>query len=129
MSPSKEVKKIRIHPDEFPMAEHLFREAVGEYLKAEDEYTILDDMSKDVLASIMTKYEKLNDGEKISETKLERLARVDPEWKTYKEGLYEARRNRGVAKARLMKAEKYWATLQSALAYKRDEMAYMRSGA
>ena len=114
-------KLLEVHPDEFPKAEYLYREAVGAFLEADDDYWILDDMSKDVLASVITEVEKAMEG-KVSEAKLERLARNHPEWKAHKDGLYAARRNRGQAKARFMKAEKYCAILQSAIAYKRDEM-------
>lgn len=122
----KKAKLLEIHPSEFPKAEYLFREAVAKHLETDDMYWRLEDMGKDVLANIMDRLDKLHD--KISETKLERLARTHEEWKTYKEGLYAARFERGKAKARFIQAERYWATLQSGLAYKRDEMHHMHGG-
>ena len=121
MCPSR---KIRIHPDEFPIAEHMFREAVADYLVADDEFWVLDKMEKDILDQIKDKIDK-EEPEKISEVKLERLARNHTEWKEYKEELYAARRNRGQKKVRYVQADKYWQTLQSGLAYKRDEMIHL----
>lgn len=123
-------RQISITPDEFPRAELLFREAVKEHLEKQDIFYNLEEMGKDVLASIMGRIEKAQPrDEKISESKLERLARCDKDWTDYKEGLYQARLDAGRAKARYVQADRYWQTLQSALAYKRDEMAYLRGGA
>lgn len=117
-----EPRKIRIHPDEWPVAEHLFREAAAEYIKADDEYSTLEDMQKDLLAQVMTRVEKEFSGDKVSESKLERLARCDAEWIAYKEGLNAARQVKGEKKARYVQADRYWQTLQSALGYKKAEM-------
>lgn len=120
-------KLLKLNIQEFPMAEYVFRTAVAKHLETQDMFWKLEEMAKDVLAGIMDRIEKgiIADGDKISENKLERLARCDPEWLTYKQGLYEARIEAGRAKARFVQAEKYWATLQSGLAYKRDEMMHL----
>ena len=81
-----ERRQVRFDLDEFQNAEYYYRQSLGEYVEADDDFDILDETAKDVLSEIMTSIEETEE-DKISETKLERLARADPKWKEFRRGI------------------------------------------
>ncbi len=82
-------KRFEFVPDELSLITYQIQDAERLYQKAKDNYDILEDSSKDLLAELMNKVSKDTD---LSAVKAEALARSSKEWKDFKKGLYEAKR-------------------------------------
>lgn len=79
----------------------------------------LKELGKDILSSIMT---DLEGSEKISESKLERLARKSEKWFEFRKGQLAAQEEAIVAKARAANAERHFHSIQSGLSYRKEEL-------
>lgn len=84
----------------------------------------LKELGKDLLSSIMS---DLEGNEKISEAKLERLARRTDKWKEFREGQLQAQKEAIVAKARAANAERHWHSVQSGLSFRKEELRRIES--
>ena len=104
----------------FAQAEHWVWEAFKVYQTASDNYEVKKDLAKDILASIMSDLDRPM--EKVSEAKLERMARATDKWQKYKDELKALLIAFGEAKVKYLSTVKHWDTIQSGLAYKRVEM-------
>ena len=115
-----ERQQVKFTLEEFANAEFWCWKAYQHYQKAQDDADILHEHGKDYLEAI--KCELDTTGEKIPETKLERLARASDKWKKFREGQFEAQRLAGEAKVKYFSAVRYFDAIQSGLAYKRSEL-------
>lgn len=115
-----ERKQVTFTLEEFANAEFYCWKAYQQYQKAQDDMDILHEHGKDYLEAI--KNELDSTGEKIPETKLERMARSSDKWKQFREGQFEAIRIAGQAKMKYYSAVRYFDAIQSGLAYKRSEL-------
>lgn len=113
-------QKVEFTLEAFAKAEYGCHEAFQQYQKAQDNLDIIKEHGKDYLAVIMTKLDKSE--EKLSESKLERLARSSKEWDVYREGLAQATKEAGEARVRYFSYVRYFECIQSGLAYKRTEL-------
>lgn len=103
----------------FSMAEYFAWKADRDFQAADEEWEFLKEHGKDLLAALMTKEKGT---EKISETALERLARSGQEWRSHRDGEHAARKKRNELRFKSRAAERYWATIQSGLAFKRSDL-------
>lgn len=108
------------HVDELTRADQRARVAADKSVKPNVDYEILKDSEKDVLAAIMSKLESQYD--KISETKLERIARVDNEWRIFKAGKSAALLAAKQSKIHADNCQREWETIRSLLSYRKEEM-------
>lgn len=121
---SEELKNnIAFTPEYLARVDHWAQQATTEALLAEEEANILKETGKDLLASLMTEIAIRSPDAKISETSLERQARTMPRWETHRNGQFAAMRKAVDAMLRLRNAERHWATIQSGLSYRKQEMA------
>lgn len=111
--------KVEYTLEAFANAEYGCHEAFKEHQEAQDNLDILREHSKDYLAQLMT---DLDDGSKISETKLERLARSSYKWKEFRKGVDEATRQAGIAKVRYYSYIRHFDCIQSGLSYRKEEL-------
>lgn len=113
-------KRVEFTLEEFANAEFYCWQLFKEYQKAQDDMDILHEHGKDYLETIKTEIEVGE--EKLSESKLERLARFSSKWSEFRRGEFEAIRVAGEAKAKYFSAVRYFEAIQSGLAYKRTEL-------
>lgn len=110
----------------FAQAEYYAWKADKEFQVAQNEADFLKEHGKDLLASLVTELEAEGDS-KVSEAKLERLARSSEKWKTHQRGYFAASQQANLLRAKSRAAQRYFDCIQSGLAFKRSEMA--RTGA
>lgn len=115
--------------DDFAKAEYYCWKADKELWEAEEEYEMLKEHGKDLLASLMTKFvaglpERVK---KPSETELERQARSSKEWKEHRDAEHEARKEKVKLKFKSRAADRFWSTIQSGLSFKRAELSKVGS--
>ncbi len=106
--------------EEFSEASQETSDAFRLYQKAKDDYEILKDSKKDFLALCMTQVP--SDGERLSESSRERLARISDEWLVFMQGEQEAVRGLGRAGVQYFNALRKWETIRSGLSYKKAEL-------
>lgn len=111
----------------FEKAEYWAWKSMVAYQEAEDKVNILKESEKDLLAQYMSDMEAASDEEKISEAKLERMARTCDDWKTHRAALAEAIRARGEARVKHLSAVRAWECCQSGLSYKKAELSKLGS--
>ena len=104
----------------FRRANEQTSDAFRKYQKAKDDLEILKDAKKDYLALCMTKVDKSS--EKLSEAKLERLARTSDEWIEFMKGFDDAVREVGRCGVEYSNALRKWETIQSGLSYQKAEL-------
>ena len=86
----------------------------------------LKEHSKDLLAAIMCRLDR--DGTiKLSESKLERLARNTVEWKTFRSGQVSAMQEAVKAKQSATNAERHFETVRSGISYRKAELSRLGS--
>jgi hypothetical protein len=90
--------------------------------KAVEESDRLDELAKDMLASLMSKIDAQGDSVKLSELKLERLARTSREWTQFQNGRFAARSKAAEYKVKAKVLDRHWQSVVSGLAYKREEL-------
>ena len=88
------MRKFTYSTDELNSLVYEVQKIEMQYQKAKDDYDILDDSGKDVLASLINQLPGVYD---LPQVKAEIQARYSKEWKEYKQGLYAAQRNFGQA--------------------------------
>lgn len=104
------------------------RKSHREATKANDDYEILKEIGKDILADLMTKEEKACGLEKkTSEVQLERLARGTKEWKEHREAYYQAKKLAGELNVKAKSFQRLWETIQSGMSYKKMEIQRIQS--
>ena len=108
--------------DQLAQAEWWAWKADTEAQKLADELEIEKERGKEVLAAVMTALEKTHDEMKMSESKLERLTRVEPQWAKYRENFFELTRKAGEARIKAKCAQRFFDCVQSGLSYKRAEL-------
>lgn len=113
-------QKVEFTLEAFAKAEYGCHEAFQEYQQAQDSLDLLKEHAKDYLAILMTKLDRPE--ERLSESKLERLARSSKEWSDFRLGLAEATREAGTARVRYFSYIRYFECIQSGLSYKREEL-------
>lgn len=86
----------------------------------------LKENSKDLLAKIMCSLDV--DDKKLSESKLERLARNSEEWLTFRKGQILAMQEAIKAKQSATNAERHFETVRSGISYKKAELSRLSSG-
>jgi len=121
----------------FAQAEYFCWKADKQLWAADEEYELLKEHGKDLLALLMTEihdtpgtYEvnkamqikELSPPKKTSETALERLARSSDKWRLHRDGEHAARKKRNELRFKSRAAQRYFDTIQSGLALKRAEM-------
>src|SRR3972149_3414601 len=111
--------KLEYSLEYFSQAEEWCWKAFKLYQKAQDDTDILHDSAKDLLAGIMSNLDKPE--EKISESKLERLARDSQEWRTFQVGKHAAIQKAGEGKVKYCSALRLWETIQSGLSFRKEE--------
>ena len=112
--------KVEYSLEAFRDAEHYCYLAFKEFQKASDDLDILNDASKDILAVSMSELDKPE--EKISEAKLERMARCSEAWKIHKRGLTAAIQIHGRAKAKYYSWVRAFDCIQSGISYRKAEL-------
>lgn len=115
----EKVKRVKFEytPDELNTAVYQVQLAEGSWQKAKDDYEILEDSSKDVLAQIKNKI-RLEGVD--SDAGAETQARASEDFKTFKLGLYEAKRALGIASLDYKHAMRCLDAITSGLAYRRE---------
>ena len=88
------MRRFTYSTDELNTLVYTVRDIEMQYQKAKDDYDILDDSGKDVLASLINQISSVSD---IPQIKAETQARASNDWKTYKQGLYASQRTFGEA--------------------------------
>lgn len=111
------MKKFMYTQEELNDAVYQCQTVEKEYQKAKDEYDILDDSAKDVLAQI--KHRILSAGN-VSNADAETKARADVDWKTFKDGLYAAKRTLGQNSLKMNHALRVLNAITSGLAFRRE---------
>lgn len=119
-SPSR--PKVEYTTDCFTDAEHWCWVGFKKFQKASDTLDILKEHSKDYLAVLMTQKELERPDIKLSDTKLERLARAGDAWKKNREEYADAVQKYGEARVTYYTAVRFWDTVQSGLAYNRESL-------
>lgn len=87
--------------------------------KAKDDYEILEDTSKDLLASLVNQITSTSD---ISQVKAEAQARSSQEWKDFKRGLYEAQRVYGQKKIDLNHVLRCYEALINGMSFEKEKI-------
>jgi hypothetical protein len=90
--------------------------------KAVEESDRLDELAKDMLASLMSKIDAQGDSVKLSELKLERLARTSREWTQFQNGRFAARSKAAEYKVKAKVLDRHWQSVISGLAFRREEI-------
>jgi hypothetical protein len=116
------MRKLEYTLKEFAVVELVYREKCKEYYTAKAEAEIVKEMSKDVLASIMSEIEVLSATKKMSAVELERRARGLPQWDDFRKGQWAATRKEGQTKAAMLSAKTAWDTIQSGLSYMKTSL-------
>ena len=81
----------------------------------------LKEAARDMLSSLMSEID-MGLEKKMSEAQLERLARGTKKWAEFQNGRNEATKKALEWKVKVKNGERYWATCQSGLSYRKSEM-------
>ena len=114
--------RVEFTLEAFTKAEWWVWQAYQDYQKVSDDLDIIKEHSKDMLAKIMSDIENTDPSVKLSEAKLERLARASTVWAEFKKGYAAAIQLHGEAKVKYYSAVRFFDCIQSGLAYRRTEM-------
>ena len=115
------IMELMFIPQELDQASYSCSKYEKEYQNLKDDLEILKETAKDFLDAIKTRFEETLK-EKTPESKLERLARASEEWKTFRKGYYSAIKAAGIASVKYSSSKRHWDTIQSGLAFKREEL-------
>lgn len=96
-----------------------YQRAGQEWVKAKLKSDQLDEDAKNYLASLMNGFEKQT-SEKISEAKLDRMARGTPEFRKYVVGMCEARAAMLSARVRFDAMDKWFEAKRSNLSFEKE---------
>lgn len=99
------------------------QEAGQAWIEAKLKSDQLDDGEKNYLAALMNGIEEQFKNTKISEAKLDRLARGMPEFANYVAGKCEAIAETGRKKVRYEALQNYWEAQRSQLAFEREKIS------
>lgn len=99
--------------------------AESEYQRAKDNYEILEEQQKDLLASLC--HQVASNGD-VSVSKSEILARGMPEWQAFRKGLFEAQKVCGEKKVRYNHLVRVMDCIISSMAYNRELLKKGLSG-
>lgn len=103
-------------PSELNACVYELQKAEKAYMEAKNTYNSLESIEKDLLAKLMCKFDSV---EKISEAKLERLARDSLEWKEFKDGLSAAHDKMTLASVTFHHKRNVFESLTQGMSYKR----------
>jgi hypothetical protein len=97
-----------------------FHAAGQEWVKAKLKADQLDEGCKNFLCALMTKIEEAASDEKISDTKLERLARSSTTFQDYVKGMCAARAEMLSKKVRFDALDRYYEAKRSGLSFEKE---------
>ncbi len=120
-----EKPKVIFDLEAFAQAEHYCYLAFKNYQAKQSTLDVLKSSEKDMLASIMC---GIDTGDKIAESKLERLARASKDWRDFKAGLSQATRECGEARFKNDSARRHFDCIQSGLSFRREELKKLGGG-
>jgi len=102
-------------------------EASGKYYKAKADFEALDKLSKNVFAAIKCRIEEEQQPQKVPESKLERLAYADEDWKAHLHLYNETVKEMYRAKVVYEKHDLLWQSYQSSLSFMKVEAQITRN--
>jgi hypothetical protein len=112
------MKQFEYTKEELNRVVYETQDAENAYQKAKDDYEILRDSSKDLLAHLCGKLDQ-----NLPEVKLKRLARTDLEWIKHQDGLAAAKQKLGEASALFSHKKRVLKALTSGMALKREMLS------
>lgn len=113
------VKRLTYLPQTGENIENELEIAEQEYQKAKDDFEILDDSGKDLLATLKI---KIISTQEVSDTRAESLARASKDWTDFKEGLYVAKRLYGTKSARYKHLQRVLDLLINGLSFEKAKL-------
>jgi len=114
-----QIDPVTFTPETLYEANHKASEAATEAAGLQAEYDRLVDASEDILARLKSKLEEKAGG-KVSEARLDRLARCLPEWTEHVNELERVRERYYISKTEAKNGERSWQTIQSAISYLKE---------
>jgi hypothetical protein len=111
------MRKFEYTPDEINACVYELHKVEKDYVNSKNQHNALESVEKDYLAKIMCKFDLPS--EKISEAKLERLARDSVEWMKFKEGLSAAHDKMTLASVEFHHKRNCYDSLIEGMGYKR----------
>lgn len=113
------MKRLTYLPQTGENIENELEIAEQEYQKAKDDFEILDDSGKDLLATLKI---KIISTQEVSDTRAESLARASKDWTDFKEGLYVAKRLYGTKSARYKHLQRVLDLLINGLSFEKAKL-------